>query len=451
MAIMKQAAQSQAERALTAFRKLGWRLPSILLTLGSFEVVESETVSTAGVYLLGKKHGFKARILINPKWAAPLTPAQLAGVILHEILHVLDEHFPRRGVRLQMLWNMAGDYRINGYVEAMKEYAPGLVDLPSGCLKPTEEMMKQTVEEIYDCLLKDKPKPPPPPPPGDDEDPGKGKGEGPGDPSDPGKGEGPGNPAPDFGDDFGKGCGPQKDPEWNGDSPWADGDGEKDDEESRQHWRAVKVQANSLGRGTVAGKAFSDLLADPPARVKWGILMRRIVQESAASHRRDDLSYRRRSRRSTPDVILPGWIGFKPRIGVMIDTSGSMSDETLEQAVSEIISIQKQLACEIYLVAADTRVTWEGWLKEADPKNISKAREAAGSGRGGTDFAPAYEAIGKVKGRFDALVHMTDGQAYWPDPLLPKNSGRLVIALMGSVYKADLPSHPKCRVIDVEV
>jgi hypothetical protein len=58
-------------------------------------------------------------------------------------------------------------------------------------------------------------------------------------------------------------------------------------------------------------------------------------------------------------------------------------------------------------------------------------------GRGGTLFAPAYEAIGQVMDHFDVLIHLTDGVPcdYWPQ--LPFNCKRGIVALLGHHVPVD--------------
>lgn len=420
---------NQAERAMRVLRATAWRIPCISIALGEMEVVESTTLPTAGVYLLGKAHGYKARVLVNPEWCASLSDPELAFVLVHELVHVLDLHFMRQGNRDSRRWNIAGDKKINWNIRAMGQAHGNCLMPPAGLLFASDEEASMTVEDIYDRL------------PVED---GKGSGpKGPG--GDPGDSPGePGEPR------FGQGCGPKLATDADAEE-WEKGDGERKD--AARHWKENQVRANSIGRGTRAGNDFSKLFDLPVCRVKWASLLRRVAQEASLMHRCEDKAYKRRNRRSTPEVVLPGWIGYRSKVGILIDTSGSMSDDTLAHAVAETMAVIKACGADAYLVAADTSVTWEGWLT-ADASvamNMAKARDAAGKGRGGTDFAPAYEAIAKVPARFDALVHMTDGQAYWPDPLVPKNCATLVIALMGSIYRDAAPSGARIRVVETEL
>src|SRR5262245_38471254 len=53
------------------------------------------------------------RILYNPAFVEELKPAELEGVLAHEVSHCALGHFCRRGSRDAKLWNTATDYAIN--------------------------------------------------------------------------------------------------------------------------------------------------------------------------------------------------------------------------------------------------------------------------------------------------------------------------------------------------
>jgi predicted metal-dependent peptidase len=53
------------------------------------------------------------RLVYNPAFVEKLTPAELEGVLAHEVMHVALAHHCRRGERDATLWNQAADYAIN--------------------------------------------------------------------------------------------------------------------------------------------------------------------------------------------------------------------------------------------------------------------------------------------------------------------------------------------------
>jgi predicted metal-dependent peptidase len=87
------------------------------------------------------------RLVYNPAFVAQLTPAELEGVIAHEVMHVAPAHHCRRGERGSQLWNEAADYAVN----------PILLDngitLP-GDLLFDPAFRNLSAEEIYARLLK---------------------------------------------------------------------------------------------------------------------------------------------------------------------------------------------------------------------------------------------------------------------------------------------------------
>ena len=54
------------------------------------------------------------RIMYNPEFIGSLSVGLVQFVLAHEIGHMIYEHVPRRQSRNPRLWNIAGDYVING-------------------------------------------------------------------------------------------------------------------------------------------------------------------------------------------------------------------------------------------------------------------------------------------------------------------------------------------------
>jgi hypothetical protein len=62
-------------------------------------------------------------------------------------------------------------------------------------------------------------------------------------------------------------------------------------------------------------------------------------------------------------------------------------------------------------------------------------------GRGGTSFDEAYACVGE-EGKFNVMVHLTDGEVFgWPDK--PASVRRLVVALLGSACDTEVPQSAK--------
>ncbi|MBI5513425.1 MAG: hypothetical protein HY909_06620 [Deltaproteobacteria bacterium] len=138
-------------------------------------------------------------------------------------------------------------------------------------------------------------------------------------------------------------------------------------------------------------------------KVDW----RRALRIFSASARRTRIAstYQRQSRRYG---TLPG-IKVKryQRMAVVVDTSGSISDEDLSEFFTEIHALWRQGA-DVTVLEADAAVqhvwTYAGRL----PSKVG--------GRGGTDFNPAFQWLQdeRRKGVWDGCIYLTDGVAPTP-------------------------------------
>ncbi len=87
------------------------------------------------------------RIVYNPTFVEELKPAELEGVLAHEVLHCALAHHCRRGQREPELWNQAADYAVNPILLASQ------VVLPAGVLVDPA-FADLSAEEIYARLMK---------------------------------------------------------------------------------------------------------------------------------------------------------------------------------------------------------------------------------------------------------------------------------------------------------
>jgi predicted metal-dependent peptidase len=87
------------------------------------------------------------RIAYNPEFVEKLSPAELEGVLAHEVMHCALAHHCRRGDRDRQLWNQAADYAINPILTS------------SGMILPKDALLDSaysdlSAEEIYARLFK---------------------------------------------------------------------------------------------------------------------------------------------------------------------------------------------------------------------------------------------------------------------------------------------------------
>ena len=138
-----------------------------------------------------------------------------------------------------------------------------------------------------------------------------------------------------------------------------------------------------------------------------------------------DYSYRKPSRRQgqigNGKVVMPSLRHPIPSVAVVVDTSGSMSDTMLSQALAEISGILKGMGQRegVHVVACDAQV--HTCKKVFTPRQIQLA------GGGGTDMGEGIEAATKLRPRPQVIVVLTDGFTPWPDTA-PKKT-RVVVAL----------------------
>jgi len=384
---------SITDKAHSAMFGLGWRNPFFLPAL-PYVSFEEAPVGTACVDASG-------RIRLDPDFIKRITDDQFTGVLAHEISHLLLLHRGRMGMRQHERWNRACDRAIN---QALRE---ANIELPPDCLYPAQGQENWSAEQFYEVEP-------------EDEESGGGKG---------GKGGG-GLPDPNARPRVGSGCGVDEAPEGDESVP------EADKPNYDRQWRelAAQAQITARERGDGAGNALARLLDIPPAKVRWESIVRNAVSHAVAAHGRDDVTWTKRSRRSPVEgPQMPGWTAYKAQVAVVIDTSGSMSDTDITDAVSNTVAIARAAAVKLFLVVHDHIVQWKGWISAATgPKLAPKMK-----GRGGTDFSEAYKAVGEA-GRFDALIHLTDGECTWPEK--PASAKRLVVALLGSKNRGGCPA-----------
>ena len=138
-------------------------------------------------------------------------------------------------------------------------------------------------------------------------------------------------------------------------------------------------------------------------RVPWRRILYRYLRRSI---KRETTWGKPRKKVVWMGVVLPGTRKKRGRIGVVIDTSGSIDNKTLGRFMGELWKIAKELNVEIIGVAADAKV--QGVKEIKKPEDVW---ELPLKGRGGTDFRPAIEYL---DGKVDVIVYLTDGFGIYP-------------------------------------
>lgn len=125
----------------------------------------------------------------------------------------------------------------------------------------------------------------------------------------------------------------------------------------------------------------------------------------------DDYTYGRPSRRSAgvPGAVLPGLRRTPPRVSVVIDTSGSVSDAELGSALLEVAAISRAVGGRRDLV---TVVPCDAAARAVHP--LCRAEGIPLVGGGGTDLRTGFAKALRARPRPDVVVALTDGQTPWP-------------------------------------
>ena len=143
-------------------------------------------------------------------------------------------------------------------------------------------------------------------------------------------------------------------------------------------------------------------------QLSWQSLLAQYMSSLA----RDDFSYARASRRSG-DAILPSLRSSQIDVSVAIDTSGSISQEEINEFVSEINAIKSNMRASITLIACDEKVDpkliwrFEAWDELQFPVSL-------GGGKG-TNFIPVFDYIEQQDAYPSVLIYFTDAKGKFPE------------------------------------
>jgi hypothetical protein len=175
---------------------------------------------------------------------------------------------------------------------------------------------------------------------------------------------------------------------------------------------ARRIREHSQTRGDVpAGwQRWVDQILEPT--VDWRRELAAQVRRGTADVTgRVDFSYQRPSRRAAavPDVVLPSLRQPLPQVALVIDTSGSISDAMLGQALGEVTGVLHSLGVarrNLKVIACDAQA-----YAAQQVRSLSRIRLEGG---GGTDMGAGLAAAAALRPRPDLIVVLTDGFTPWP-------------------------------------
>jgi predicted metal-dependent peptidase len=221
--------------------------------------------------------------------------------------------------------------------------------------------------------------------------------------------------------DCGSGCDGRARP-WDCGRPGLSGIGQKLVARDVAH----RVREHHRRRGDVpAGwQRWADELLEPV--VSWQRVLSSAVRRGIADIAgRVDFTYRRPSRRAAavPDVVLPSLRQPLPQVAIVLDTSESMSDQMLGQALAEVSGVLRGLGVSrrrLRVVCCDATAY--------EAQRVLNARETRLLGGGNTDMGTGLAAASALQPRPDLIIVLTDGHTPWPEAA--PGGVRVIVGLM---------------------
>ena len=291
-----------------------------------------------------------------------LSSGEWKFVLAHEFLHAALRHDVRRAERDPVLWNVACDYVVNGWLVEMK-----VGDMPDGLLHD-EHFKGMSAETVYDTLCENI--------------------------------------------RYYQSLDP-KDIVYGEEGWWDAQNGAETDAFYRSAIQRGLEFHQQRGRGALPGNFVEEVRAISRPPIRWDVELAKWFDEQfcpAEPHR----TYARLSRRqsATPDIPRAAWIvpqemSEQRVFGVLLDTSGSMDRALLAAALGSIVSYSEARDVHrVRVVFCDAAAYDQGMMSPEEIAGTVKIR-----GRGGTKLQPGIDLLDADK-KFpkDApLLIITDG------------------------------------------
>ena len=406
----------------------------------------------------------RGRLYFNPRILDAWSREELNSVLLHELWHILSRH-RIRGISFfggqkgltdnHKLWNIACDMEIHANEMEDRYTFP----LPEDyiCARKRGWPIGQTAEWYAEKLLEEAAKGDEPGEDGGDEGGGNGEGEG--------EGEGEGkkgeegntkNPGDSSGNSDGDSS-EQSQPSTPGGSSvdgtqrvWEEDASEEEglspDEREELHRQKVIEDMKAQDPGSLPGNFrqwLDDSLLSP--EVSWQQRLEDLVK-AAVSYASGYLheSFHQYNPISASLAVgfgrapaMPVMVSPEIRASIVVDTSGSMGEKLLQEALSEVDGILR--AC---TTQSATVLSVDAAVHEC--KQVFNASQVVLSGGGGTNMRVGIKAALEQYPKPEVIIVLTDGETPWPK----EKEGRyeLVVGLLGqtrrhsSYWRDSIPS-----------
>jgi predicted metal-dependent peptidase len=331
-------------------------------------------------------------VYVEPEVLDGTEVPELGFWLLHQVTHLLRKHagrFPgdvgvmetplRRRTPEQQRWNLAGDAEIDDDLTADDLVLPERAVTPAALGMSDGQVAEQYWDELASAEL-----------PADHPDCGTGA---------------DGHPRP-----------------WNcGLAGLSEANGKL---LARDVARRIREHVRSRGDMPAGWQRWADEVLEP--LVDWRKTLRAAVRRGVADIAgRVDFTYRKPSRRAAamPGVILPSLRQPLPTVAVVIDTSGSMSDDMLAQVLGEVSGLLSSVGIarhRLHVVCCDAQAY--------EAQRVLNAHEVRLLGGGGTDMGAGLAATTELRPRPDLVIVLTDGHTPWPSG--PPGKAKVIVGLM---------------------
>lgn len=350
-------------------------------------------------------------IFFNPDWVARIDDAALRGLLAHEVLHVLFAHSPRLGGRDPRRWNRACDFAINAL----------LIDqgfrLPRGGLH-CSAFDGLPAEAIYPLLIDDS-----------NNDSGA-QVDRSGSIREAGSGEET-STLPVVGDDLVRADDPRVRPLQSDDAPDA------------EQAEAIRAQLRADARARLSGESAQRFDSACQALETQKIDWRAVLQHRLSERIQGDWSlYPFSKRHIHRGLYMPSaTLRVPDHIVFAIDTSGSMSDQTIARIVAELRAFRETFPCRLTIIQADSILQSVKEFQAMDGCDVPSRMTIMG--RGGTDFRPVFDWM-STQAPHALLVYATDGWGAFPE----RSPGHAVLWLLTGAHAHPVPFGSVLRVIE---
>jgi predicted metal-dependent peptidase len=330
-----------------------YKAPFLSEILFRISFKEDENIPTIGITLKDKRY---LAIIFNPLFIAKLNKEQIEGVLLHEIMHLLNLTEYRGKGKNNKLWNIATDITINEEILNEFTIAGTSLQLPKEGVFLSQIQKegyndKVIAENIYSFLVQNN------------------------------KGQ---------------------DMDTMDDHSMLDDLSEEEKAELKFKIKQIKEFAKNREYGSISGSLKTKLkqLVEP-TRIPLNKLLRKYIQTFISGNKFKRNNWSKANRRNIQ--YLPGKKKYSTKLNVVVDTSGScFSEDILQIFFSEIEFIAKTVS-HINIIEFDTEI------KQTYKYTRNDWRKINFKGGGGTEIQPVFDYLKTNKLLKEPVIIFTDG------------------------------------------